>query len=250
MISNRFIGFFTSVLVALALSACAATQVAYLQDLQPEVPITLQEVASIKFEPGDQLRIMIHSRDPEIVRIFNLLSGSAYTVDQQGCIDMPVLGRIRIAGLTRDEASNEIKYKLLEQRLVKDPVVTIEYDGLGYYMLGEVKKRGRKEIIQDHMTLLEAIAEAEDLDLYGRRDNIMVLRTVDGVQTAYRVSLLDVESLYSSPAFYIKQNDVIYVEPNNKRSASTTVNGTSVLTPGFWMSVFTFTMSLITLLVR
>lgn len=230
--------------------SCASAKVVYFQDTEDGVPIALQAVELIKFEPGDQLRIMVQSRDPEIVRIFNLLSDSAYSIDQQGNIDMPVVGRIKLAGLTRDEAIQEIKYKLLELKMVKDPIVTIQYDGLGYYVLGEVTQRGRKEITRDNINIMEAIAEAHDLTIDGQRDNVLVLRTEGNRQVPYRVSLLDTRSLYSSPAYYIKQNDIIYVEPNNKRRTSTMINGTQMFTPGFWMSSFTFVMSLITLLTK
>lgn len=246
---------------AYLMMSCNTHKVIYLQDIQTEVSLMVKELELIKFMPGDRLRVLVHSRDPEIVRVFNLISArgnnnnidsyhSSYVVDQQGYIDMPVLGRMKIAGLTREETINQIKYKLLESRLVKDPVVTIEYDGLGYYMLGEISRKGRKEITRDHVTLLEAIAEAGDLVLDGRRDNILVLRTINGEQIPYRVSLLDVESLYSSPVYYLQQNDIVYVEPNRKRVSSTSVNGTSILTPGFWISMFTFTLSLVTLLFK
>lgn len=230
--------------------SCASAKVVYFQDTEDGVPIALQAVELIKFEPGDQLRIMVQSRDPEIVRIFNLLSDSAYSIDQQGNIDMPVVGRIKLAGLTRDEAIQEIKYKLLELKMVKDPIVTIQYDGLGYYVLGEVTQRGRKEITRDNINIMEAIAEAHDLTIDGQRDNVLVLRTEGNRQVPYRVSLLDTRSLYSSPAYYIKQNDIIYVEPNNKRRTSTMINGTQMFTPGFWVSSVTFVMSLITLLTK
>lgn len=244
------------------MTACSAPKnVVYLQDIQSGISMMLKEKELIKFDTGDQLRIVVHSRDPEIVRVFNLLENtgsggdgsrrrSFYTIDEKGNVDMPVLGLIKIAGLTREEAINEIKYKLLELRLVKDPVVTIEYEGLGFYVLGEVSKRGRISITRDRVTLLEAIAEAGDLTIEGKRDNILVLRTTNGKQTPYRVSLLDTETLYSSPVYYIQQNDVIYVEPNLKRSNSSTVNGNNFLTPGFWMSAFSFTMSLILLLLK
>lgn len=230
--------------------SCASAKVVYFQDTEDGVPIALQAVELIKFEPGDQLRIMVQSRDPEIVRIFNLLSDSAYSIDQQGNIDMPVVGRIKLAGLTRDEAIQEIKYKLLELKMVKDPIVTIQYDGLGYYVLGEVTQRGRKEITRDNINIMEAIAEAHDLTIDGQRDNVLVLRTEGNRQVPYRVSLLDTRSLYSSPAYYIKQNDIIYVEPNNKRRTSTMINGAQMFTPGFWVSSVTFVMSLITLLTK
>ena len=239
-----------SLVVVLGMASCAPTKVVYLQDIAPEISIAVKEAALIRFEPSDRLHIKIHSRDPEIVRIFNLLSDTPYTINSRGYIDMPVLGPIKIAGLTRDEAINEIKYKLLDLKLVKDPVVTIEYEGMGYYLLGEINHKGRKEITKDNITLLQALSEAGDLNIDGRRDNILVLRTVNGEQTPYRVSLLDVESLYSSPVYYIKQNDIIYVEPNNKKRASTGVNGTAVLTPGFWISMFTFAVSVVSLLTR
>lgn len=251
--NNMSRNFFRIVLIAAALSAlvsCSAAKVVYFQDTEDKVPIALQEAELIRFEPGDQLRIMIQSRDPEIVRIFNLLSDSAYSIDQQGNIDMPVIGQIRIAGLTRNQAIQEIKYKLLELKLVKDPIVTIQYEGLGYYVLGEVSSRGRKDILRDKITIMEAIAEANDLTIDGQRDNVLVLRTEGDVQIPYRVSLLDTKSLYASPAYYIRQNDIIYVEPNNKRRTSTMINGTQVFTPGFWVSTLTFVMSIVTLLSR
>lgn len=241
-------------LAALVIASCSSTKkVVYLQDLEPEVSLTLKERELIRFEPGDRLRIVVHSRDAEIVRVFNLLDNSGqgnghhspYTIDQNGYIDMPVLGTIKIAGLTREETINEIKYKLLEMRLVKDPIVTIEYEDLCYYIIGEVSSRGRKTITKDHITLLEAIADAGDLTIDGRRDNVLVLRTVNGRQTPYRVNLLETESLYSSPVFYLQQDDIIYVEPNKKRKNSASVNAGNLSTPSFWMSLVSFALSLL-----
>lgn len=241
------------------LTGCGTSKkITYMQDLNPGVGITLQEVQSIRFEPGDRLKIVVHSRDKDAAKIFNLLDNtgqgnghhSYYTIDEKGYIDIPVLGSMKVAGRTREEVVNEIKSRLINSEMIKDPSVTIEYEDMGYAVIGEVKSPGRKLIQRDHITLLDAIAEAGDLTIDGKRDNILVLRTEDGVQTPYRVNLLETKDLYSSPVYYIQQNDVIYVEPNARKSNTSTANGNTFLTPGFWMSTASFLMSVILLILR
>ena len=257
MKQNRILTLLSLLAGALLLASCTASKkVIYLQDIQPDVSMLLQEVQSIRLQPGDKLSIIIHSRDKEIVQIFNLFDGtgegagnhSLYSVDSRGFIDMPVLGPLRVEGMTRQELANTIKYRLLESKMVKDPIVTVEYANLGYYFLGEIS--GRQKIDRDHVTLLEAISEAGDLPLLARRDNILVLRTENGVQTPYRVSLLDVQSLYSSPVYYLQQNDIIYIEPNLSKRNQASVNGNAIYTPGFWTSIASMAMSLILFLVK
>lgn len=232
--------------VLLLVSSCSnSRKIVYLQDIEPNVTMLVQEPKSIKLIPGDKLSIIVHGRDKAVVDAFNLMDGtgegagnhSVYTVDDRGYIDMPVLGPIKVEGLTRQELEQEIKYRLIDSRLVKEPVVTVEYKNLGYYVLGEVGGNGRHEINRDNVTLLEAIAEAGDIGIQGRRDNILVLRTENGKQTPYRVSLLDTKGLYSSPVYYIKQNDIIYVEPNSVRTSGSTANGSMFMTWGFWVSI-------------
>lgn len=243
----------------LMVSSCnSSKKIIYLQDIQPGVEMRVQEVQPIRFEKGDQIKIVVHSRDGEVAKVFNILDNSGqgngahskYVIDENGYIDMPVLGRIKTAGLTREELTNEIKFKLLESRMLKDPIVTIDYENVGYSVLGEVHSPGRKSITRDNITLLEAIAQAGDLTIDGKRDNILVLRTVDGRQVPYRVNLLDTRDLYSSPVYYLQQNDVIYVEPTEKKANQSSVNGNNLLTPGFWMSTASFAMSLLLLILR
>ena len=258
MIFNRIFRRLSIVaLAACVLGSCASSKkVVYLQDIQPNVSIMLQEVQSIRLQPGDKISIVIHSRDRELVSIFNLLDGSGegngnhslYTVDDRGYIDMPVLGPIKAGGITRQELANTIKYRLLESQLIKDPTVIVEYANLGYYFLGEIT--GRKEIDRDHITLLEALSEAGDLPISATRDNILVLRTENGIQTPYRVSLLSVEELYASPVYYIQQNDIIYIEPILSKRAQANVNGNLFYTYGFWTSIASVLMSIILLIVR
>ncbi len=244
------------------LSSCRpAMDVAYLQDIHPNVTMALQEAHAIKLQPGNKLSIMVHSRDKEVAEMFNLQgtgenitisenSRSLYTVDQEGKIDMPILGLLDVQGLTRMELANEIKYRLLSANLVRDPVVTVEYANVGYSMLGEINAPGRYSFEQDQITLLEALAKAGDLTIQGRRDNILILRTENGRQTPYRVDITKTNNLYSSPVFYLQQNDLVYVEPNAVRANQSKLNANTTRTPAFWMSAGSFLLTLVMLLVK
>lgn len=244
-------------------SCNSATKIVYLQDIQTDVPMALQEVKPIKLQPGDKLSIIVHSRDNELVQMFNISDGynsgsstannrnnSLYTVDASGKIDMPVLGLINVEGLTRTELANLIKYRLLSSNLVRDPIVTVEYQNMTISVLGEVNSPGRLTIDRDNITLLDAIAQAGDLTITGRRDNILVLRTEDGKQTPYRVDLTQTGSLYASPVFYLKQNDVVYVEPNEVKANQSTLNANTTRTPTFWFSSASLLMTIILFLTK
>ena len=240
-------------------SSCKTpSDVVYLQDIQPNISIALQEAKSITMKPGDKLDIVVYSRDQELVKMFNLQSASAggstensyYTVNKDGQINMPILGWISVEGLTRLEVADLIKYRLLAGKLLRDPSVTVEYANMYYYMMGEVGSPGKHEIERDQITLLEALSEAGDLTIQGRRDNILVLRTVNGEQTPYRVDITKMEDRYSSPVYYLQQNDLVYVEPNAMRINQSRLNANTLRTPGFWFSTTSFVLSLILLLTR
>jgi polysaccharide export outer membrane protein len=249
-----------TLLITLLLTSCAATKIVYMQDLQDNLPIAVQEVKPLVLQPGDKLTINVFSRDAELAKMFNLTTStgtggtagrqSNYTVGENGKIDMPTLGPINAAGLTRMQLANEIKYKLLASQMLRDLVVTVEYTNMGYYVLGEVGHTGRIEIDRDHLTLLEAIAQAGDLSISGKRDNVLVLRTENGIQTPYRVDLTNVQSIYSSPVYYIKQNDIIYVEPTQERANQSKLNANSARTPGFWFSMLSMFSSLVLLIIK
>ena len=222
--------------------------IAYLQDIPTDNPITLQAPQDIRLEPGDQLSISIHGRDPKVVEIYNMptvatsTGGSTkanYTVNANGQIDMIQFGLMPVAGLTRSELANQIKYKLVSSGVVRDPVVVVDFATMSYSVLGEVAMPGRKSIDRDHMTILDALAQAGDLTIYGKRNNVLVMRNVNGKQTAYRVDLTNTESVYASPVFNLKQNDIIYVEPNTKRANESVNNANTLLTPSFWFSAIT-----------
>jgi polysaccharide export outer membrane protein len=230
-----------------------------MQDIQDELPIAVQEIKPLVLKPGDKISISVFSRDAELAKMFNLTSGASsdggggacsYTVGNDGKIDMPTLGPITAEGLTRMELANEIKYKLLAGKMLRDPVVTVEYTNMSFYVLGEAGRTGRIEIDKDHITLLEAIAEAGDLNISGKRENVLVLRTVNGVQTPYRVDLTNVQSIYSSPVYYVQQNDIIYVEPTQERANESKINANNARTPTFWISMCSMIASLALLIIK
>lgn len=226
-------------------SCSAPSQVTYFQDLRPgESEQKVVAATEIKVRPGDKLSIIVNSRDPQLTQLFNLpyvgqqigqgavtannttnssQGVSGYTVDEEGMIDFPVLGKIEIAGKNREEIAAFIKGELLAKNLVKDPVVTVEYMNLCISVLGEVTKPGRYSIDRDKVTVLDAISMAGDLTIYGKREKVLVLREEEGVQHVYGINLCSAEHLYTSPVYYLRQNDVVYVEPNNVRARQATV---------------------------
>lgn len=244
-----------------AVSCSAPSHVTYFQDLRPgESEQKIIAATEIKVRPGDKLSIIVNSRDLQLTQLFNLpyvtqqlgqistskgsgsISGtsqgiSGYTVDEKGMIDFPVLGKLEVAGKNREEIAAFIKGELLAKDLVKDPVVTVEYMNLCISVLGEVANPGRYSIDRDKVTLLDAISMAGDLTIYGKREKVLVLREENGVQRVYGVNLCSAEYLYTSPVYYLRQNDVVYVEPNNVRARQATVNGNNVRSTSFWISL-------------
>lgn len=243
------------------LVACSTpARITYFQDLRPgESEQQVVAATEIKVRPGDKLSIIVNSRDPQLTQLFNLpyvtqqigrgststssssnatsQGVSGYTVDEEGMIDFPVLGKIEIAGKNREEIAAFIKEELLAKNLVKDPVVTVEYMNLCISVLGEVASPGRYSIDRDKVTLLDAISMAGDLTIYGKREKVLVLCEENGVQRMYGVNLCSAEHLYTSPVYYLRQNDVVYVEPNNVRARQATVNGNNVRSTSFWISL-------------
>lgn len=250
------IGTMIFLLLTLVFQGCSkAKDFVYIEDIQPNVTMNVQDPRPLRLQVGDQLSINVHSRDKELVEMFNVGSNNishqganrgTYTVDEKGCIEMPIIGSLYVKGLTRMDLQNTIRYKLLASKLLRDPIVNVEFVDMSYFVVGDMSS-GKHKIDRDQITLLEAIAECGDINLTGRRDNILVLRTVDGQQTPYEVNLTNTYDLYSSPVYYLQQNDVIYVRPTDQKIDQTSVYGSQWRTPTFWISSFTSVLALITL---
>ena len=266
--------FFTAmVLMALAITSCTTPQnIQYFQDMDENTSVKLPDVNSITLQPMDQISIIVNSRSAELASMFNLpyysrrlgegnslatggfnsstTNVSGYTVDSNGDIDFPVLGSIHVAGKKREEVASFIKQKILESRQMNDPVVTVEFMNLGVSVLGEVSKPGRYKIDRDKFTIFDAIGLAGDLTINGERQNITVVRHNGENDDFYQIDLTRGYQIYSSPAYYIKQGDVIYVAPNDKRRRESTVNGNNVRSSSFWISLASLLTSVAVLLFK
>lgn len=185
---------------------------------------------NIKVAPDDELIITVTSKVPEATAMFNQpqanyakrgdisMQGNprlqSYIVDKNGDIVMPTLGRINVAGKTTSQIEQLIKGKV--SATVKDPFVRVELIGFYVNVMGEVKNPHRILVQSQRFTLLDALSAAGDLTEYGERSTVMVIREENGKQMYHRLNLAD-SNIFSSPYFYLQQNDVVYVEPNQIR---------------------------------
>lgn len=259
---------FLMLAVAGIISSCSTPKnITYFQDANDAkvIETVVLEEKAIKVQPYDKLSIVVKSKDPDLARLFNLevidnravqstsYSGSgtmlrsyppvasegltSYTVTPQGTIDFPILGTLKIEGMTRAEVAAFIKGELIGRNLVKDPVVTVEFVNIGFSMLGDVNRPGRYDMNKDVINIIEAISLAGDLSIQGQRENIKVIRRNGDSYQTYTLDLTNMEELTKSPAFYLKQGDVVYVEPNDIRKRQTTNNGNNMMNVSFWLSV-------------
>lgn len=244
---------------ALLTPSCSTPRhISYFQDIESVDGQRVTDSRQITVRPKDKISIIVNCKSPELTALFNLpyvsqrlgennrstiASGysqgyiSGYTVDERGMIDFPVLGEVAVAGKTREEIASEIKRELRDQGQATDAVVTVDFMNLYYQVLGEVNRPGRYAIDKDAVTILDALGEAGDLTIYGRRDRVKVLRTEGGRVRTYELDLCSATDVVSSPAYYIQQNDVVYVDPNDVRVRQSTVNGNNVRSTSFWISL-------------
>lgn len=260
--------FLVTAFIATLFCSCGTPNVAYFNDMGDKQRVEVMKKADIRLRPDDKISIVINSKDPLLADLFNLpiishrvgytqasslnssQQMSVYTVDRNGNIDFPVLGKLLVNGMLREEVAETIKQMLIMKNLVKDPVVIVEYANLGFNVMGEVNKPGRYSFDRDHLTILDAISMAGDLTIQGRRYNVFVMREDGDERVTYRLNLQNAQELLQSPAYYLQQNDVVYVEPNEFRSRQTTVNGNNVLSASFWISVASLLTSIAVLIVK
>ena len=262
---SKYYLFSLLLVVACCLGSCSTPKnVAYFQNAEDIRGMALQKEQPLRLRPKDKINIVVNSADPMLVTQFNLTASTysmrslgsnttplttmggtgggtaqilAYTVDEQGDINFPVIGKVAVQGKTRQEVADYLRRRLIERDLVKDPIVTVEYVNLAISVLGEVNRPGRIEMMKDNFTILDAIAFAGDLTIDGQRENIMVFREIDGEDQTYVINLCDRQSVLSSPAFYLQQNDVVYVTPNPKRKREAKTTGNIFNQPSVYISV-------------
>ena len=262
-----------SLIVGLLFSCSTPKDIAYFQDAAVLNGMALQMEQKFRLRPEDKINIVVSSSNPLLEQQFTLTartsgnnmlgaditpettangssSGSggmllAYTVDEQGTIEFPVLGKIRVEGMTRGEVASYIKGRLVERELVSEPIVTVEYVNLSVNVLGEVANPGNVPITKDHFTIVDALSRSGDMTINGNRRAVMVNRNVDGVNQVYYIDMTNMQQALLSPAYYLQQNDLVYVVPNEKRKRESTETGNLFHSPYIWLSLASFLTSLI-----
>lgn len=257
-----------AILSAVLVSCNTSKKISYFQDRDSISTVTVAEPVPIKVQAGDKIAIVVKCDDPEQTSLFNLynvnqvmgsnsrvsVSGSngvmGYTVAPDGTIDFPTLGKLTVAGMSRHEIADKVKNELAAQGQALNANVTVEFMDLGVTVMGEVRNPGRQPINRDQYTLLDALASAGDLTIDAKRSNIMVMRQEGNKMKNYQVDLRDGRQLLTSPVYYLQQNDMVYVEPSEKKARSSTINGNTVLSASFWISIASLIATLVGLTLR
>ncbi|MGG8497592.1 polysaccharide biosynthesis/export family protein [Tenacibaculum sp. TC6] len=240
------------------LSSCVSKKdIIYFQNDQIEQNKVSNAYKTI-FKPDDLLQITISALDLEAVKPFNLPSVAyatttnsvvgtpqqqAYLIDNQGFIDFPLLGKLKIGGLTRLETIALLKDKL-DPEYIKNPTINIKISNFTVTVLGDVKQPGTYTIPNERITVLEAIGLAKDLNISGIR-NIEVIREENSEKKIYNLDLRS-KNIFTSPVYYLQQNDIVYVKPNRSSSQDAAYNKNT----GLFISIGSVLVALISVLTR
>jgi polysaccharide export outer membrane protein len=246
-------------LVLLIFSCKSREEVVYYQNIDALATTEKANSYEIKIQPDDLLMIIVSADDPETAIPFNLsiisvptassvnaaqgqLTMQSYLVDASGIIDFPIIGKLTVGGLSRTEVMHLLEGKIA--KYIKNPIINLRLMNFKVSVQGEVTNPGTYPVSSDRITLIEAISMASDLTIYGKRDNILVIREVNGVKAYNRVDITKADFIHS-PFYYLAQNDVVYVEPNKAR-----INGAAVgANTGVIISITSLLITVITLIV-
>ncbi len=241
-----------------AVSCTSPKDILYFQDIDQTEMKKIEEQYEPVIMKDDKLQILISGPDKSIISPYNFtlsdqLSGAygaqsvvPYLVDSEGCIDLPGLGRMKVEGMRRVDLVKKITDVLRDGGLIKDPVVSVSFMNYKVTVLGEVRNPGTYVMDGERNTILQALGKAGDLLLTAKRDDIILIRDVDGKQTHIKIDLTKSDIL-NSPYFYMHQNDVIYVP----QSATRVMQGTAATS--LWSTVLssiTTLVTVITLIIR
>ena len=238
------------------LSACSTPKnIAYFPEVTNGTTITMAASKGITLKTNDKLSIVVNTKSAELNNVLNMpvyaqvIGGtemqslnqgqgiSGYVIDAEGNIDFPLIGKVKAEGLSRAELASQLKKLLEEKSVAKDAVVTVDFLNIGFSIIGEVNSPGFYTFENDKTTLLQALSRAGDMNLYGNRSNVKVVRMNGDKQEIYVIDMLNTEALMKSPAYILQQNDVVYVEPNNYRKRQSTANASEITRASFWLSV-------------
>ena len=225
-------------------TSCVSKQdIIYFQNAKDFETIVNTDTFKAKLKVGDIVSVYVsvyHDGVNDPTKPYNLIRNSGtssesinYLVDVDGNIDFPVLGKVNVEGLTVEEVKLLFKKKFSDGQLLKDPVIIVRILNFRITVQGEVRSPGVYQVPGERISILEVLGMAGDLTIKGRRDNIMVIRDFNGTKTISRINLTNKE-VFDSPVFYLTQNDVVYVEPNNSAisGASGDLRINSIITIG------------------
>jgi len=247
--------------ISVMLTGCGSVKnIAYLQNSDSINFDNSRFLYDARIMPKDQLSITVNTTTPEASLPFNLLLQNEYTqgrsmssagvlmpylVDNDGFINFPIIGRLHVAGLTKSEAERLIFEKIRPYMAESEnPVVTVRMSSYSVSVLGEVNRPGSFQVSREKITILEALAQAGDLTIYGVRDKVKLIREdATGKKQIVTLNLNDA-NIVNSPYYYLQQNDVVYVEPNNIKAQNSKVGQTTTL----WFSATSILVSLTSLL--
>ena len=250
-------------MVAMLLASCSSPKnVAYIQN-SDSIDYSRSEVLyDARIMPKDILTITVNTVNPEASAPFNLFvstelsanrsitsqrSLQTYLVDNKGCIEFPVIGTIKVGGLTKSACEKLIHDKI--QRFMnaeENPIVTVRMSNYKISVLGEVNRPGMFTVSNEKINIFEALAQAGDLTIYGVRDRVKLIREDEkGHKDVYTLNLNDAE-IINSPYYYLQQNDVIYVEPNKVKAKNSAIGQSTTI----WISIAGALVSLASLVVN
>lgn len=258
----KFFKLFVVCVVMVLLSSCGSTKnIAYFQN-SDQVDFELSRMLyDAKIMPKDILSITVSTSNPEAAKPFNLsvptmFSSSnnslntngnlqSYLVDNEGCIDFPIVGTLQVGGLTKSDCEELIRAKILPYlNKNENPIVTVRMTNYKISVLGEVNRPGMFTVSNEKINILEALAQAGDLTIYGVREKIKLIREDATGKKEIHVLNLNDASIINSPYYYLQQNDIVYVEPNKVKSRNSNVGTTT----GLWLTGTSILISLASLL--
>lgn len=261
---KKILGLVASAILCLLLGSCGSGKnIAYFKNADTVDLSASKGLFDARIMPKDLLTITVSTTDPKASMPFNLSvtntlnnTGSLYTgagalqtylVDNDGYINFPVVGAVKVGGLTKRQCETRIREKILPyMSKSENPIVTVKMASFKVAVAGEVKSPGIFNVDQEKISIMEALARAGDLTIYGKRDNVLLMREDStGQKSFHRINLNDA-NLVNSPYYYLQQNDYIYVEPNKVQAQNSAI-GSSVT---IWFSVLSVVTSVASLVVN
>lgn len=233
--------------IVIMMGSCGSSkQIAYFQNIDTLSLAASKGLYDAKIMPKDELTITVLTTNPEVSAPFNLTVNSkvgssgqmssgggslqGYLVDNDGDINFPVVGKLHVAGMTKTECEDMIKEKITPYLAkTENPIVTVRTSSYRVTVIGEVGSPTVVPVTTGQMSIIEALAQAGDLSIYGKRDNVLLIREdATGEKHSYRLNLNDA-NLFNSPYYYLQQNDIVYVEPNKVKTMNSTIGSSTTL---------------------